>query len=43
MDRRVLTLSRSRGTGEPIRMVVEEALDTWSFVFEELGLEYVEP
>ncbi|MFP8890468.1 prolyl oligopeptidase family serine peptidase [Natrialbaceae archaeon A-CW2] len=31
------------GTGKPTWMVVEEALDTWSFVFEELGLEYVEP
>ncbi|MFP8956309.1 prolyl oligopeptidase family serine peptidase [Natrialbaceae archaeon A-CW3] len=30
------------GTGKPTWMIVEEALDTWSFVFEELGLEYVE-
>ncbi len=30
------------GTGKPTWMIVEEALDVWSFLFEELGVEYVE-
>ncbi|WP_255167050.1 prolyl oligopeptidase family serine peptidase [Natrononativus amylolyticus] len=31
------------GVGKPTWMIVEEALDTWSFLFDRLGLEYVEP
>ncbi len=31
------------GTGKPTWMIVEEALDTWSFLFEQLEVEYVEP
>jgi prolyl oligopeptidase len=31
------------GTGKPTWMVVEEGLDVWSFLFDRLELEYVEP
>ncbi|MXV64253.1 prolyl oligopeptidase family serine peptidase [Natronorubrum sp. JWXQ-INN-674] len=31
------------GTGKPTWMIVEEQLDTWSFLFDQLNVEYVEP
>ncbi|SFB94707.1 prolyl oligopeptidase [Halobiforma haloterrestris] len=31
------------GTGKPTWMVVEEQLDNWSFLFDQLGVEYVAP
>ncbi|WP_049923404.1 prolyl oligopeptidase family serine peptidase [Halopiger djelfimassiliensis] len=31
------------GTGKPTWMIVEEQLDVWSFLFDQLDLEYVEP
>ncbi|SDQ93421.1 prolyl oligopeptidase family serine peptidase [Natronobacterium texcoconense] len=31
------------GTGKPTWMIVEEQLDTWSFLFDQLAVEYVRP
>ncbi|ELY72439.1 hypothetical protein [Natronobacterium gregoryi] len=31
------------GTGKPTWMIVEERLDTWSFLFDQLEVEYEKP